>query len=150
MPFQIPNEKLSGFFSELEAVVSESWTMLIGKETGLRPVETLSFQGEQVFSALKIHLDESYVMKLNLPKETAETLAEYFYGEPIDDQEELMESVGEVLNIFAGNLMGILPEGWKMEPPSYQMLEGYNPVRGVYSQCFYSTVGGFHLSIVEA
>lgn len=150
MPFKMTEEELSGFFEELEAVVSESWTMLIGEDSGLHTVETFQFDGELVFSALKIYFDEAYVMNLILPTETAKKLAEYFYGEPIDDPEELMETVGEALNIFAGNLMSILPDGWKMETPSYKMLEGYEPSKGVYSQTFSSTVGGFYLAIVDA
>ena len=143
MPFQIPDE-------ELEAILSESWTMLLGEDSGLHVVDSIPFGGEAIFSALKIYFQEAYVLNLSLPKDTAECLAVYFYGEPSEDLEELMETVGEALNIFTGNFMSILPDGWRMETPSYKIMENYQPSGGVYSQYFNSNVGGFHLSIIEA
>jgi hypothetical protein len=54
-------------------------------------------------------LEERYVMHLIMPVDTSQKFA--FYGGKV------MDDVVEALNIFIGNLMGILSANWRMETP---------------------------------
>jgi len=150
MRTQFKQEELPQFFDELEAVFIEGWEMLIGEECILGSTQEL-FHSESVIIMASVALKNrsSYQMNVWVPLDTATSIARYFYGYDVEDIEEIQETVGEMANIFAGNILSLLPGDWDMGLPTSEVCERTDVNSNFFYKAFNSTKGSFAISIVE-
>ena len=116
------NELLS-FLENIDLIIAEGWLILMKQPCVID--HSGSLLGEIVLATMELQGERTYFMNIWTSYELAKELATEFYGGEMElDQEMIIETIGEFLNIIAGNLQGILAKNATLSPPKAQKTEG--------------------------
>ena len=123
-------EDLLSFIDNVDLLITEGWTILMKQ-----PCVAHTHQKEQtniIVASMDLQTDQKYMMHVWMPKSLAGTLCVQFYGDMELDDEMIVETVGEFLNIIAGNIQGIVSHNAKLGFPIAQFVgEAYQPPNGI-------------------
>ena len=112
-------DHILSFLENIDLIIAEGW-MILMKEPCL--IDYSSLQGTRIITAsMELQCERIYHMNIWMPHHLAHKLALEFYGEDMElDDEMIEETVGEFVNIIAGNLQGIVAQNAVLSPPKTQ------------------------------
>ena len=108
------------FVENIDLTIAEGW-MILMKHPCVVDVMP-QYEERLIFAQLELDDPPKYQMKLWMPQSLAEHVCCQFYGEEESlDLQMIAESIGELLNIIAGNLLGIISSPAKLSIPDVNM-----------------------------
>ena len=135
--------ELGGFLQDIDQIMSEAWMILSKSPCVLDPGAVL-FDQEVIAASLSFENDVRWVCSVIMPSELARYLAVQFYNDDDEDldEEAVEETVGEFINIIAGNIQGLLNGSAYLSSPSTTVYPSSKqiPIQGIVRN--YSTPTG--------
>ena len=107
----VSNYKLSElrkFMRDIDQIMAEAW-MILAESPCVLYSKAIRFDESVIESYLSFNNDVKWTCSVIMPMTLATYLAEQFYDDDDDlDDEIISETVGEFINIIAGNIQGVL------------------------------------------
>ena len=114
-------EDLLSFIENVDLLITEGWTILM-KQPCVEDNQQKS-QEKLIVASMDLQTDKTYKMHVWMPKQLAIKLCIQFYGDMELDDEMIIETVGEFLNIVAGNIQGIVSQNATLGFPVARYIE---------------------------
>lgn len=139
-------DEFLSFLENIDLLIVEGWSILM-KQPCVVDYSSMPYQ-DIIHATMELRSDRTYHMDVLMPFSLASKLAIEFYGDDFEaDDEMVVETVGEFLNIIAGNVQGIVSQNALLGSPKVERLDSFRKNISGMVRTYTTKDGSFVFSI---